>query len=399
MKVCFLLEDFYPLVHGASVQTILLSKRFLKGGARVSVVTRRLSKEHSARDVVAGIDVFRVSPAVGVSRLGKYLMLLPAFFQLILIRKSFDILIVCDLKVLGICGVVVSKLLGKKCILNAVSCGEMDGSYATLYTDKGSRFRAGLINVFIATRNLFIKRADAFLGISTAIMEEFVRCGVPPSKAYKIYCGVDTKIFRSVSLEEKNELRQKLELDLNGRYYVYTGRLIWGKGLEHLINAWSRLANERSDVYLMFVGSGQGHSLSCEEFLQREAEANGLSDRVIFTGNVDGVCEYLQASDFFVFPSQSEGLGLSLIEALACGLPSIATGVGGILDILQHGVNGILVQYGDVESLYLNMKKLLTSEKISQEYSNAGRATVESNFDIDKLAIEYFELFSQLESA
>jgi glycosyltransferase involved in cell wall biosynthesis len=326
-------------------------------------------------------------------------MLIPAFFQLISLRNSFDILVVCDLKVLGVCGVIISKLLGKKCVLNAVSCGEMDGSYATIYTGKNHKIRTRLINGFVTIRNLLLKRADAFLGISTVITEEFLRCGVPRSKTYKIYCGVETKNFRSVSLEKKNQLRQKLGLNLNARCFVYTGRLIQGKGLEYLLSAWSRLANERNEVYLIFVGSGQGHSLSCEENLRRQVEQKGLGDRVVFTGNVKNVCEYLQASDFFVFPSQSEGLGLSLIEALACELPSIATGVGGILDIVQHGVNGILVEYGDAQSLYFNMKKLLTDEKIGLKYSKAGRAIVESKFDVEKLAVEYVELFRRLESA
>lgn len=394
-RVCFLLEDFYPIVHGASVQTIMLARRFIADGGIVTVVTRRLFSEHAAREEHEGIRVFRVPPAVGVHRLGKYLMLFPALWRLLRVRTQFDVLVVSDLKVLGICGVVAARILGKVCLLNAVSLGEMDGSYATVYETRSSPMKMLAVRTFIRVRDLIVKRADHFISISSALTEEFLRCGIEASKISQIHYGVDTSVFRPVSRAEKAEVRERHGLP-DGRCFVYTGRLITGKGLEHLLSAWHRLAGEFDDVTLLLVGSGQGYALSNEDRLRGFVATHGLESRVHFTGNVADVCSYLQASDVFVFPSQSEGLGLSLLEALSCELPAIATGVGGILDILEHDRNGLLVRYGDESGLYETMKYLLENPERSRQLAQAGRATILERFDVDRCADKYLALFRRL---
>lgn len=395
IRICFLLEDFYPVVHGASVQTILLAQRLIARGAKVTVVTRRLFEEHAPAEEVQQIAVYRVRPTVGVHRLGKYLMLFPAFWRLVRLRRQFEVLIVCDLKVLGICGVLAAKLLGKACLLNAVSCGEMDGSYATVYETRPSPLKVLIVKTFILLRDLVVKRADGFISISSVLTDEFLRCGVSNSKIFQIHYGVDTTEFKPLEPAAKAQMRERLAL-ADHRLFVYTGRLITGKGLEHLISVWRRLSGEFDDIGLVLIGSGQGYGLSNEDYLRGYVSDHGLAGRVLFTGSVDNVRDYLQAADFFVFPSQSEGLGLSLIEALACGLPSIATGVGGILDIVEHGKSGVLVSYGDEQELYEAMKGLLTDPERAKQLARAGRSTILEKFDIDRSAESYVALYDRL---
>ena len=394
-SVCFILEDFYPLIHGASTQTILLSQRFIRNGHTVMVITRQIKAEDPPKETYRGIRITRVKPAVGVHRLGKYLMLVPTFLALAQQRKDYDIIVVADLKVIGLVGVLAARILGKKCLLNQVTCGEMDGSFATMYEATTGRGKELLVKALVSTRNRVIRNADRFVSISTAISNEFVRSGIPEHKISQIYYGIDTEKFNKLDDSEKISLRKRLGMG-SKRYFVFTGRLINGKGLRYLLRVWNKLSTEYRDIHLMIVGSGQGHVLSCEQWLKNFVNEKKLDKTVSFVGGVSDVSPYLKAGDYFVFPSKSEGLGLSLIEAMACELACIASSVGGILDIINNGENGILVPYGDEEKLYTAMKEVMEDDQKSQKIKKAGRQTVLERFDIELKAKEYISLFSQL---
>ncbi len=131
---------------------------------------------------------------------------------------------------------------------------------------------------------------------------------------------------------------------------VYTGRLLRGKGLEVLIEAFSAVAAERVDLQLLLVGSGDGQSLSVEPELRRRVSELGLAARVLFAGRRDRVEDWLRAADLFVFPSLYEALGISLVEAAACGLPAIGSRTGGIVDVIEDDSSGLLVPPGDARS-------------------------------------------------
>ena len=393
--ICFLLEDFYPVIHGAAVQTQLLGQRLVQRGVPVTVITRQIQKSHPAKDHLDGISIYRVKPVVGLHRLGKYLMMGPALLELIKRRKTYEFIIVCDLKVLGILGVIVAKLLGKKCLLNAVSCGEFDGSFVTQYQKDMSSWQRGLAKLLVDLRNKLLLSAQGFISISSAITKEFVDMGIPRESVFEIHYGVDVVKAAPISEEEKMRLRTKLGF-LGKHYFVYTGRVVHGKGLEYLIEVWKELTTKFQDIHLIFVGAGQGFSLSCEDELKDFVKKHSLESSVVFTGGVKNVYDYLRIADNFVFPSQSEGLGLSLIEALAFGLPSIATNVGGILDIIRNDENGTLVKYGDVQGLYKAMERCLTDSKSMRRLGQEGRKTVLEKFNLDIIADRYVTLMHQL---
>jgi glycosyltransferase involved in cell wall biosynthesis len=296
---------------------------------------------------------------------------------------------------LGILGVMAGKLLGKKCLLRAESCGEMDGSFVSQYGRPPSKLKSLLIKILVRLRNMALTQADGFLSISSAITNEFVRAGVPLNTLTEITNGIDVQRFAPIEAETKAALKKKLGL-LEKKYFLYTGRLTRGKGLEYLLRVWKRLAAEFKDIHLIVVGSGQGHTLSCEDNLKTFVRENHLESTVTFTGGVPNVNEYLQAGDFFVFPSQSEGLGLSLIEAQACGLACIATNVGGILDIVEDKVNGLLVPYADEDRLFEVMKEVLQDKEKAIQLGREGRKTVLEKFDINRLAKQYLALFNRL---
>jgi len=394
--LCFVVEDFYPIMHGCTTQISMVGEQLVNVGMQVMVITRQLWQGQRCYEKLNGIEIIRVKPAVGVHRSGKYLMMVPAFLELIKQRKRYDVIIVCDLKALGIVGVSAGKALEKKCFLRAECCGEMDGAFATQFQAAPGRVKLWVIRSLMQFRNRVLFRADGFLSISSAIRREFVKAGVEDNAVTDITNGVHVERFKPASTELKACLKMKLGL-CGEKYFVYTGRLTKGKGLEYLLRVWKRIICEFDEIRLILVGSAHGYSLSCEDELKAFVKDNNLESTVNFTGNVSNVEEYLQIADFFIFPSESEGLGLSLIEALGCGLPCIATSVGGIMDIIEDKVNGLLVPYGDNDKLFQAMKEVLTDPEKADRLGREGRKTVLKRFNIDHITEKYLSLFDNLE--
>lgn len=139
-----------------------------------------------------------------------------------------------------------------------------------------------------------------------------------------------------------------------------------------------------------------GQAFSSETELRDFVANNDLLDRVGFTGYVENVHEYLQASDIFVLPSETEGFGLALIEALACKLPSVATNEGGILDITIDGKNGLLVEPKDPEALYNAIRWLFNNRAAALSFGERGRFTVQERFSIDTIVDRHLMLFHSL---
>jgi glycosyltransferase involved in cell wall biosynthesis len=176
---------------------------------------------------------------------------------------------------------------------------------------------------------------------------------------------------------------------------VYTGRLLRGKGLEGLLDAFADLARRRP-AHLVLVGSGAGQSLSVEETLRSRVAAEGLAPRVTFTGRVDDVAPWLRAADVFVFPSAFEALGLSLLEAAACGLPLVGSRTGGIVDVIAEGRSGRLVPPSDTASLRAVLEELLADEPRRIAFGQEARASARARFDLGDNVAAYRALFAEL---
>lgn len=211
-NVCFLVEDFYPVSHGSTTQIMLWSRRLAQHGNAVTVLTRRISKDHPKTERIQGYNIVRVPPVCGMSRYGKYLMMLPALWVLIQRRKEFDVILVSDFKVLGIVGVVGASLLRKFCILRGSTCGEMDGSYAYMFEGETSPARQAVIRFLARSRNIVLKRADYFLSICSPIKQELMACGVPTRKILELANGIDTTLYAPIKCSEKATLKRKLRL-------------------------------------------------------------------------------------------------------------------------------------------------------------------------------------------
>jgi glycosyltransferase involved in cell wall biosynthesis len=396
VRICLLTDSFYPVVGGGEGQARLMARSLRERGHEVTVLTQHRFASSPRHEVLDGVDVMRVGRP-GLKRWGKYLMMPASLFKLLITAGRWDVVYVAGLRTLGVVGVAAATLTGRRCLLRSASCAELSGDYIFEHLNSGpsSRWMKALLRGYLALRNWVLLKADGFLAMSSAIEHEYLACDVDPQKIARIPNGVDLSRFRPLGAAGRKELRQALELPVEGVLMTYTGKLNRGKGLETLLRSWRRIAAEREDAHLVLVGSGGGMYLSCEAELRSYVSEHSLEGRVTFTGYQQNVHEYLQASDIYVMPSESEALSNSLIEGLSCGLPTVASAVGGMLDVVTHERDGLLVPAGDEEELAAALRRLMNDGELSARLGAAARERAQA-FDVQRITTLYEQLFASL---
>jgi glycosyltransferase involved in cell wall biosynthesis len=393
-RVLFLTESFHPVLGGGETHIRALGAALACAGVPVTVVTRQGDATWPSEETLDGMRVVRVPPS-GPGRSGKYAMVPAALGALWRDRATFDVLVVRGTRVLGLPGLIMARACGKAVVLQAEINGEMSGEAYTW----GTRFERGavawLVRGAMALRNLLMRDADAFVAMSRAIRQEFEAARVPPERIAHIAHGVDTSRFRPAEPAEKAALRVQLGLPQEARVICYTGRLLRGKGLETLVEAFAGLARDEEQAHLVLVGSGEGQALSVEALLRGRVLGLGLGARVSFVGRVDRVEDYLRAADIFAFPSTFEALGISLIEASACGLPAVGSRTGGIVDVIEDGESGILVEPGDASGLRSALARLVADEGLRTRMGQGAVGVAALRFDFASTVVRYRCLFAE----
>lgn len=390
IRVLFLTESFHPVLGGGETHVRQLGADLVAHGHRATVVTRRGEASWPAEDEIDGVRVRRVPPA-GPGRIGKYLMVPGALRALAREAPGHDVIVVRSTRVLGVPGLVAARALGRPVILQPEVNGELSGEAFTWGWGRG-RGLDPVVRRLVAVRNRWLRDADAFVAMSSMIREEMVEAGIAAERVALIHHGVDTGRFRPAEPGERKGLRRSLGLP-GGVLAVFTGRLLRGKGLETLLAAFEALASARPDVHLVLVGSGEGQALSVEEDLRADVRARGLDDRVVFAGRRDAVESYLRAGDVFVFPSVFEALGISLVEAAACGLPAVASRTGGIVDVVEDGRSGFLVTPGQARELASALASLVSDASRREAMGDRARRIALAHFDERDAAVRYRTLF------
>ena len=243
---------------------------------------------------------------------------------------------------------------------------------------------------FFAKKN--IKKATAMHYTSD---DEMKRCHNRlklKNKAIVVPNGIDLSEFEN--LPGKDELRLKYPILKNKKVILFLGRIAQKKGLDILVKAFNLLSRERKDLHLVIAGGdGAGYRRKVTNLIEKL----GLQDKVTFTGVLSGR-EKLQAytgSDIFALASHSENFGMSVIEAMACGLPVVISDKVGIYREVKDRNSGIIVE-ANTESVYKGIKKLLNDENLRKEIANKGKLFVNEFYDIDKVADKMIEEFSKI---
>jgi len=369
-RVVMLSSNFYPgFVGGAEKQALELSKALSRQGAGCLVLTRRLrGLPRSAK--VEGIPVERLS-----SRL-----FLPAvFFWLLKHRGEYGVVHVHLAGSPAVPAALAARLLGKPCV---IKLGGGMGLPAALSTSQ---------KTFWGRLKLLLLRlaAPRFATVNSELVAELAANGFDGADYAVIPNGVDTRRYRPPSPDERAEARRKIDVK-EGLVLLYTGRFAREKQLDRFLQAFAdALKAKPAAALLILLGAGEE-----EETLKAQAKALGLETRVRFLPPADEVLPFYWAADALVLPSLSEGLSNSLLEAMACGLPAVASRVGGTREAVLEGRSGLLFDPQDYSAMRRQIETLLAKPALAAELGGHAREDA-GRYDIERTAKSYLEFYAR----
>ncbi len=372
-KEILILSGFYhPHVSGAEVFAQRLAEYFAQRN-RVTVVTGKWSKEDAVDEVTHEVRIKRI-PVINKKNLRLVSYALSAVFNhpnkadLIHAHLAFPA---------GVSGAVIKKKI-KAPLLTTVQGGDLGD-----YSENTGKF-GGILKPIISYG---LKRADLVHAVSKDCERKAKELGA--KHTIVIPNGVDVTLFNPHV--DAREIKEKLGIT-NERVIVSLSRLTPKNGLDLLIRAMPEIIKEKKDVVLVLVGSGEQ-----ENELKKLAQKLRISDKIIFTGGVphSETPKYLRMADVAIRPSLDEGFGIFFIEAMACGVPTIGTAVGGITDIIIDEDNGLLID-PKVSEISKSIIRVLNDRNLSKKLARNGIKTVKEKYDWDKVLKRVEKVYEEI---
>lgn len=274
--------------------------------------------------------------------------------------------------------------------LSARIAARLSGTRGVIYTRHGLGGTSGFGSTFsrLAQRFFSTYFADAIIAVSRAAAENLAQSGVVPHKITVIENGVIIPATKPLPTGLSETSGATEGTNEPAPVVGTVGRLSPEKGHSVFIRAAALVHHQFPACRFLIVGDGPLRSQ-----LQSLAEDLGLKDQIEFVGYQPDVRTYLGSMDVFALPSYTEAMPLSLLEAMAMGLPVVASKVGGVPEIVQDGVTGFLTAPGDEKDLADKTIKLLRSSGLRKAMGESGRETVKSKFDVDVMARRVTELY------
>jgi glycosyltransferase involved in cell wall biosynthesis len=220
---------------------------------------------------------------------------------------------------------------------------------------------------------------------------------IPASMISVLYNGVDTDRYTPPTPDARTEARHEFGIPDDAFLIGLVGRLSPEKGgVDTLIRAVYRLYSQRPDVRLLIVGDGPVRVELEKLNTELQARAQEPSSPVVFAGARQDIPQLLGAIDIFVLPSLNEALPIVILEAMSVGLPVVATSVGGVPEIVQDGVTGLLVPPGAEDALLDALSRLAHDPMLRGKLAQAGREQVRANFTINQMARNVETIYEEL---
>ncbi len=287
-----------------------------------------------------------------------FIFFLPSFFKLISLIKKHNVNIIHTHDVRSdFMGLIAGKMLGIPVV-------------TSVHGWIGRSLKERIHDFF---DKLIVRFASTIIANSKAMQRYLVRLKIQERKVRTIHNAVDLSNFMSAEGSEST----KMELGLNSGFPIIgtVGRLDVEKGHEILLEAAQEVIQSCPEA--AFVIAGQG---PIESDLKKTAEKLKLSQRVTFTGYFRNLSKILGIMDIFVLPSLSEGLPLTLLEAMAAGKPIVATDVGGVPELIINGQTGLLVKSRSARELSKAILELVQNKEKARGLGEKAREAVLNNF-------------------
>lgn len=391
---------------GEKIRILHAITRLINGGAQINTLytVTGLDKKRYSVSLISGQSNGVEGEIEGEARqMGVNLTVIPelvrevnpfldsrAFLKLYRLIKhgKYDIVHTHTSKV-GILGRLAAKLAGNSIIVHTPHGSNYYNPKADIPSVSGR-----LINrtLFLWLDRLTATITDEIIGLTESEVEHYLEIGFIKNRndAVVIHSGIDLKKFAEIDLDTDG-LTAQLGIPDGFKVILTVARLTGEKGHEYLIHAAKRVANETEKVRFLFVGDGILRSK-----LEDQVRQLRLDQVISFLGVRRDVPELLAISDLFVLPSLYEGQGRALVEAMAAGLPVVATKVGGIPDVISDGQNGILVAALDSDALAVAILELLNNEEKARQMGEAGKRRVDPEFSVETMVRKIESVYEEL---
>jgi len=348
MKIAILVSGLPPKrLAGTEIATYNIAKYLARRGHEVHVITS-LDEGLPKESIEEGFYVHRIKTKE-ISIMGPLSFCIKSIFLINTITP--DILHSQSILRTGLTCFIAKKLFKKPCI---AYCRGSD-----IYSSW--KFK----NII---SKLVLKNADAVIALTEDMKREIKK--ICDRDIFVIPNGIDLEKFKNLS---KETLRKRLKIEEDEKMIIFVGTLRPVKGIKYLIKAMKLIIKENENVKLMLVGDGEER----EELESLVVELD-LKDCVKFIGRVQNeeIPRYMIASDVFVLPSFSEGFPVVILEAMASGLPIVATKVGGLPEIVKDGENGFLVEPKNPEEIAEKVLLILKGDKLRERISENNKKKV-----------------------
>lgn len=310
-------------------------------------------------------------------------------FKLLGLISNYDSVLALNVWSAGFPSLIVSKIYRKKFVVRIVGdyaweVGVGKGREKFLIDDFQRSRKRGWIGALYKLQGWICRKADFVIVPSKYLSGIVSGWGVPESKIKVIYNSVDLKPAGLT----KEEARTKI--GIHGNIILSIGRLVPWKGFRMLIKIMPQLLNVNQFTRLVIIGDGPD-----KEVLVSMIRNTNLDKKVILTGKKlkEELAVYLAAADMFILNSGYEGFSHQILEAMACGVPVVASAVGGNKEVIIQGENGFLVRYNDEFNLVEAIKTVWQDQEFRDGLVEAGKKTAKK-FSPDKMVEETMKILN-----
>ncbi|MCW5198145.1 glycosyltransferase family 4 protein [Desulfobulbus sp. F3] len=248
----------------------------------------------------------------------------------------------------------------------------------------GSDFRVSLFEIFDAC---YIRLFQKIIAVSPEVREMMLKLFIQDRKIQVIVNGIDENQFQKSEIKRR-KIRGQFGINDDVTFIGTCGRISTEKGQKYFIEAVSHVVKTTNEVQFIIVGDGPQKSE-----MREYADMLGVSNKIIFAGFQSDVLSFYSALDIFILPSITEGTPMVLLEAMSCGLPVVATKVGGVVHIINNNEDGILVCPKESIELSSAIITLLKDKEYAKHLSAKAMDRIKKYFSIKKMANEYMELY------
>ncbi|WP_284152459.1 glycosyltransferase family 4 protein [Desulfofustis limnaeus] len=372
-------ERYLPIWGGAENQLHQLTSRLSKAGCEVTILTRRFTPELRKEELIEGRFVKRVGfPGKGL--IAEFFFVAGIMAFCFRNARSFDILHSHGALKMGAVVSFLALVLGKKSVVKIATAGHVARLFGAWYRP---------LALFL------IRRIDVIIAISKEIEQEMRVIAVDPSRIVSIPNGVDCSRFAEMEAQHRLHTRYDMGFTPSDVLLLFVGRLVQRKGLDLVLQCWPRLSL-RENLHLLIVGSGENQDDSIEQQARDLINRNSLRN-IHFLGEVTNPEDYMPVTDIFLFPSRLEGFPNVLLEAMASGLPTVASAIGGTVDLIIDGQNGLLFDRDDSEQMLGKIEMLIEDADLRKRLGKNGRTSVRQNYAFETIAQQYLELYKRLQ--